>query len=406
MATTTEIVKANVAQIEDLLRQSQDRIAAVLPGHLKADRFLSVALELVTGDTKLSLCEPLSVIKCIMEASELGLLLNKHLGHGYLVPFRNGALTQKLGIQAYTAEFLIGYRGFVDMVMRSNPAITSAYARLVYEGEEFYLEEGTRHELIHKPKLVTPPLKECIGAYAAVLYRDQSPRDFEWMSMDEILKVKDFSKATGPESPWQTWTEEMIKKTPIRRLCKRMKLSPDFIAATVRDEYRELGYEGIERPAIAMPRRASERMIDTGSESPAPQQNQPVNGTQSQPSATKQKAESAPPAQASPANQEPTPGKPNATLDSKADYGDGTSNIKGVVAITRLVEKPGKKPFMAVTLKGVEGDFTTFNKDHWDGLSARQGKTVCMDYQVKSKAEKTYRTIVEFWVEAQDEVPL
>lgn len=278
MAATTELVKSNVVEIERILTDAQERIASVLPSHIRVDRMISVALEMVSGDSKLCLCEPLSILKGVMEASQLGLLLNKHLGHAYLVPFQNGMLTAKYKREVYDANFLIGYRGFIEMVMRSNPNVSSIYGRIVYTGEEFYLSEGTEHQLIHRPSLATRPLKDYIGAYAIVLYRDSTPRDFEWMPRDEVEKIHKFSKAQGPGSPWATWTEEMIKKTPLRRLCKRLKLSPDMIEATVRDEYRELGYEGNqERRTVRMPGRASEQLADeaeahtiSDSELPAP----------------------------------------------------------------------------------------------------------------------------------------
>jgi recombination protein RecT len=260
MASTVDIVKSNVAQIEQLLAQSQDKIASSLPLHMKAEKMISVAMELVSGDSKLCLCEPLSIVKGVVEASQLGLSLNKHLGHAYLVPFKNGELTNKYKVQMYTAEFLIGYRGLVDMVRRSNSAVTSIYGRIVYTGEHFELLEGTQHQLVHVPSLSARDIKDYTGVYAVVLFKDGTQPDFEYMPKEEVEKVHKFSKAQGPDSPWSTWRSEMMKKTALRRLCKRLKLSPDIIEATVRDEYRDLGYEG-EKPqarTIIMPRRMSD----------------------------------------------------------------------------------------------------------------------------------------------------
>ncbi|HVN78560.1 MAG TPA: recombinase RecT [Terriglobia bacterium] len=272
-AQVTQIVKSNVAQIDQLLRESQERISTVIQQHIKADRMIAVALELVTGDSKLSLCEPVSVLKGVMEASQLGLSLNKHLGQAYLIAYRNGELTRKNGgIQMYTAEFQIGYRGFLDMVTRSNPNVTSIYSRIVYSGEHFELLEGTQHQLVHVPSLSRRKLEEMIGAYAVVLFKDGSPADFEWMPKEEIEKVHRFSKAQGEDSPWATWPEEMVKKTPLRRLCKRLKLTPDVIEATVRDEYRELGYEGEQQKGrpVMMPSRVTDATNASSSEGQEP----------------------------------------------------------------------------------------------------------------------------------------
>lgn len=282
MANPTEIVKSNVAQIQGLLTKSQDRIASVIQGHIRADRMVNVALELVSGDSKLCLCEPLSILKCVMEASQLGLLLNKHLGHGYLVPYRNGKLTQKFGIDMYNAEFLIGYRGYVHLVKESDPTVHRVYARIVYQGEPFEITEGTKHELHHTPSLTFRDLKEYIGAYAVILFNNGTVSDFEWMPRGEIEKVKKHAKAKGG-AVWDSWEEEQIKKTVIRRLCKRQELSPEITEATVRDESRELGYEG-ERPAartVTMPRRMSDP-IPTESTEQEQSSGEPLNQQEAQ----------------------------------------------------------------------------------------------------------------------------
>jgi recombination protein RecT len=272
---TTEIVKSNVAELQDLLAKAEKRIARLLPKHLKASQMIGVTLELVHSDNLLSRCEPESVLQGVLEASELGLLLIRNLGHGYLVPFKNGTLTRKLKHDVYEAKFIIGYRGFVELVLRDGQA-SSVFSRIVHPEDQFSIVEGTRHEIQHIPKIegasayaetgekrtvtkypgtpyekqlevpvLTPTYR---GAYAVVIYAPMGagfarPADFEWMPQAEIEKVRRVSKAQSEDSPWQNWPEEMIKKTPIRRLCKRLRLTPEVLAATVRDEYRELGVE-------------------------------------------------------------------------------------------------------------------------------------------------------------------
>jgi hypothetical protein len=51
------------------------------------------------------------------------------------------------------------------------------------------------------------------------------------------------SSKTGDrkDSPWSLYPEEMARKTAIRRLAKRLPLSPELLSAAVVDEYKEAG---------------------------------------------------------------------------------------------------------------------------------------------------------------------
>jgi hypothetical protein len=81
------------------------------------------------------------------------------------------------------------------------------------------------------------------------------------MSQQEIEKVKQCSEsANDPWSPWRRFEDEMIKKSPIRRMAKRLCLSSEdmtLVEAAVRDEYRELGIEELHTaiPAAGEPQR-------------------------------------------------------------------------------------------------------------------------------------------------------
>jgi recombination protein RecT len=252
---TTEIISKNLQELREMLIKAENRIGAVLPASIRADKMISVTLELVQGDSKLSMCTPPSILAALLEASQLGLMLTKNLGHGYLVPYRNGQLSTKYKTDVFDAKFIVGYRGFIDLVLRGDEEASNVFSSIVYPDDpEFQIYQGTRHEIVHVPGLDGSfPYKgenaeiNYVGAYAVVTYATVNgkvrPPDFEWMNWREVEKVRAVSKAASKDSPWFTWPEAMIAKCPIRKLCKRLKLSPDTLAATVRDEYRELGYE-------------------------------------------------------------------------------------------------------------------------------------------------------------------
>jgi recombination protein RecT len=314
---SVELASRNLQEVQDLLRKSEERIAAQLPKHIRADRMIAVTLELVAGDSKLKLCTPQSVLLGVLEASQLGLLLMKNLGHGYLVPYRNGMLSKKYEQDVFDAKFIIGYRGLIDLVLRGDEDASNVFGRIVYPEEHFEIYEGTRHELIHRPdpKGAFPYQREgepCyLGAYAVVIFGPDAqgrvrPSDFEWLPCAEVEKIRRISKAQSTDSPWFTFPEEMIKKTAIRRLCKRLRLNPDILAATVRDEYRELGVEDSEERTYTL--------TDTDYEIKEPQ--------------PKKKLESEP------------------GVNRSAEKQDGTARIKGEYAgkVTAALRDSGKTP--------------------------------------------------------------
>jgi recombination protein RecT len=216
------------------------QIVKYLPRHLDADKMIYVALETVRADSFLRGCEPLSIVQAVLEASQLGLMLGNKLGHSYMVPRRDKKANNTLKCQ-----LLIGYRGFIALAHRTGK-VSSIYPAIVHGGDQFSLKLGTGRQLVHVPVLDPTKRGEWIGAYAVVEFRD-GRTDFEWMTSQEIEKVKRCSdSASEAWSPWRRFEDEMIKKSPIRRMAKRLCLSSEdmtLVEAAVRDEYREMGVE-------------------------------------------------------------------------------------------------------------------------------------------------------------------
>jgi recombination protein RecT len=226
--------------LQSLFFQARTQIVKYLPRHLDADKMIYVALETVRADSFLRQCEPLSVVQAVLEASQLGLMLGNKLGHAYLVPRRD-----KKANNILKCQLLIGYRGFIALAHRTGK-VSSIYPAIVHSGDQFSLKLGTGRQLVHVPVLDSAKRGEWIGAYAVVEFRD-GRTDFEWMTRQEIERVKACSEsATEAWSPWRRFEDEMIKKSPIRRMAKRLCLSSEdmmLVEAAVRDEYREMGVE-------------------------------------------------------------------------------------------------------------------------------------------------------------------
>lgn len=233
MATTSTALAAKNT-IADALDKMKPQLKMALPRGMDADHFIRTVVTLVQKTPGLRDCSPNSILLGVSQCAEIGLELGTFLGHAYLVPYKG------------TAQLQIGWRGFIELARRSG-LIRGISAEVVYQRDEFKIVKGLEPKLEHVPAL--SDRGRPIGAYAIATFKDGF-KDFEWMDLEQIEHCRKSSRATRDDSPWNTHWEEMARKTPIRRLCKRLPLSPEdaaLIRAAVLDEYHEAEVE--EAPA-------------------------------------------------------------------------------------------------------------------------------------------------------------
>lgn len=94
----------------------------------KKNAFVNNVTALVANNKALQECEPLSIMYAATKATALDLLLDQNVGFAYVIPYKNN----KEGITE--AQFQIGYRGFIQLAMRSGQFKT-INVRDVREGE-------------------------------------------------------------------------------------------------------------------------------------------------------------------------------------------------------------------------------------------------------------------------------
>jgi recombination protein RecT len=223
--------------LRGLLEKSKEQIALALPRHLTPERMIRVALTAVQRTPKLQECDALSVVGAVVQASQLGLEPDGILGQAYLVPYWNGT-TRRM-----EAQLQPGYKGLIALARRSGE-VSTLFSELVYERDRFKVVKGDSPRLIHEPDYRSEDRGELMGAYAVVVFKDGG-KDFEYMPMHELNKIRASSKAKDKQGneygPWVTHPEEMYRKCPIRRLAKRLPLSPEFQRAAAQDEYVDAG---------------------------------------------------------------------------------------------------------------------------------------------------------------------
>jgi len=231
-----------LATIKTGLAANKNRFQQLIPGadDDEVKRFCQVAMTLFERTPALTACTTASLVGSVVEAAKLGLTLDPVLGHAYVIPYRdNRANTTR-------AVLIPGYRGLIELAMRSGQ-VAAIWADVVRKGDLCEQRQGTDPSLLHK----APPLEErdktyihkdhIVGAYACAKLTSGTVIHC-LMSKAEIEAIKD--KSPGKNStPWLQHYAEMCKKTPVRRLCKMLSLSPVDMRAVVADEYFDAGLD-------------------------------------------------------------------------------------------------------------------------------------------------------------------
>lgn len=219
MATQNLPVQSKAASIRNLFEKSRKQMEMALPKHLTADRLLRVAMTSIQRTPKLLECTQQSLLACVMTCAQLGLEPDQFLGQAYLIPYGK------------TCTLIPGYRGYIALARRSGELQTLS-AQVVYSKDYFELQYGVEDTLTHKPAL--NDRGEPIGAYCVFKYKDGG-YSFDWMSKEDIEKIRKRSKAAN-EGPWVTDWDEMAKKTVIRRHVKLAPMSIEFQTAVALEE--------------------------------------------------------------------------------------------------------------------------------------------------------------------------
>ena len=223
----------NLKTLQGYLATKKDVLVRIAPRGSDVDRIMRVALFEAAKNEKLSQCSPVSVYLSLAKACELDLVAGGVLHRCSLVPRWNK------GKKGFEADLMIEYTGLMDLVRRSGE-VKNFTARCVRENEvfkhSFSLEDGER--LIHEPCYDGEP-GELKMVYAVCEYKDGS-KQVEVMRRDQVDAVKRCSRYSD-QGPWVQHTEEMWRKTVIRRICKYLPLTPQAKAVLAHDINVEYG---------------------------------------------------------------------------------------------------------------------------------------------------------------------
>jgi recombination protein RecT len=213
------------------LQQRAKNLAQYARNSVRPDTMIRLAVFEFANNEWLQKCQPETVYASLITAAQLGLEPSGVRGEAYLVPFKG------------KCTLIPGWRGLIKLALRSK-AVKSIYSHVVLSGDDFVVQLGTDIKIHHVPLMnAGDEVREVIAAYAvAVLENGQL--DVEVMDRFELDRVRDFAASGrgGKDGPaYQQWADQMYRKAPIRRLCKRLPLGDDYFLAAKLDELHDQG---------------------------------------------------------------------------------------------------------------------------------------------------------------------
>lgn len=230
MSNNGQALQKNDAQVKDVLLRALPSIQAVASKRLNPERLIKIALVARQRTPKLAKCSPQSLLLAVTEAAEVGLEPNTPHQHAALVPYWNKHTGQM------EVQFQPMWKGLVHMA-RQSCGLKSCRARMIYENDEWELDDGVERKLVHRPKL-TGDRGEVVLGYA-IAEMDDGRVEWDYMTRAQMDHIR--ARAKSQDGPWKDHTEEMYKKTVIKRLMKQLPLSDEMAAALEKDDQVESG---------------------------------------------------------------------------------------------------------------------------------------------------------------------
>ena len=167
----------------------------------RSSAYITSVLSAVNSNNLLQKAEPQSIYMAAMMAAVLDLPINPALGNAYIVPYGN------------KAQFQLGYKGFIQLALRSGQFKTIA-SKEVYEGQIESNDDGFDG---FQFKWSNKKSNTIIG-YAAYFKLLNGFEKTFYMTKEEVTAHgKKYSKSFN-NGPWKTDFDSMARKTVLKLL--------------------------------------------------------------------------------------------------------------------------------------------------------------------------------------------
>ena len=206
------------------------------------DAFIASVIDLYSGDAALQRCDPKAVLQEALKAAVLKLPINKALGFSYIVVYNNSKRDiNGQWVKVATPTFLVGYRGLIQMAMRTSQYKT-INADAVYKGELRGADKLTgRIDLSGERES-----DEVVGYFAHFELLNGFTKTL-YMSVREMAA---YAKKFSPSVKRETTIDQLLNKANAPEAGKAVGWEGDFTAMALKTVIRRLlgkyGYLSVE----------------------------------------------------------------------------------------------------------------------------------------------------------------
>lgn len=171
-----------------------------------AGAFVTSVLNVFREDSNLQICDPKMVLGEALKAAALKLPIEKQLGFGYIIAFKEHGIPKP--------QFQLGYKGYIQLAERTG-AYKYINAGVVYEGEFKSLDKLTGALDISGEKVSD----EIIGYFAYIETVSGFKKAMYWTKDQVKGHAQRYSKSYQKGSMiWKNNFDEMATKTVLRNL--------------------------------------------------------------------------------------------------------------------------------------------------------------------------------------------
>lgn len=210
---------AVINEVRGAIERMAPQFAAALPKHVPVERFVRTTLTAVQTNPSLLDADRRTLYAAATRAAQMGLLPDG----------REGAIVTFKG-QAQWMPMVAG----LQKLIRNSGELASLDAQIVCKNDKFTYRPGIDGVPVHEPDWFGDR-GETIGVYAVARMKDGSAY-CEIMNMKQIQSIRGVSRS-GNGGPWGgPFADEMMRKSVIRRLAKRLPMSTDLDGALHEDD--------------------------------------------------------------------------------------------------------------------------------------------------------------------------
>lgn len=233
--------------IDAALQKRIDKVEELLPDQMKGQgaRLVKRALLTFSKNPRLQEVTPESFIRCVLEAAELGLAIDGKLCHA--VPYDNrvkvrGPDGRERDEWRKEAQCQPDFKGIIAVAKRTG-RILDCKADVVCENDQFVHGRSGPHSRLEHSFDERAPRGDVIAAYVIITLPGGAPWQYDLMQrkeLDEIMgrskSFQAFKAGKVKSTPWANDTNEMRKKTVIKRGLKTYLDDPGLVRALEIDD--------------------------------------------------------------------------------------------------------------------------------------------------------------------------